>query len=145
MSNMNKSQNRHFHIKNAQRGNNPATAEGTERDIAAVYEALYAMSQGFKQILAAMDRINGAGLAAYDLFEGCRSLVKEAAAWARHQVIEALRERELTNWSSSEREFLQWQQESERDADVPSSSLSTTRKLDQLPRKTKLTGTSPRT
>jgi hypothetical protein len=46
-----------------------------------------------------MDALNRGGLRKGDLFEGCRLLVEEAQAWASYLVLEAVSERELTNWT----------------------------------------------
>src|ERR1700685_1155770 len=55
---------------------------------AAIYTALNSLSEGFEQALSAMDLLNKTGLGKSDLFEGCRILTQEAAAWARYQVVQ---------------------------------------------------------
>lgn len=80
---------------------------------ATIYAALNSLTQGFEQALSAMDLLNATGLAKRDLFEGCRILTEEAAAWARYQIIQALGDRELDNWTRSGRRWQQWQKRNE--------------------------------
>lgn len=79
-----------------------------------IYSALNEMRQGFEQVFSAMDRLNASGLRDRDLFDGCRLLAEQAAAWACHQVVESMRERELTNWTLSARAWDRWQNRNER-------------------------------
>jgi hypothetical protein len=76
---------------------------------AQVYTALLDLRQGFDQVFLAMIRLNDSGIAKGDLFEGCRELTTEAAAWACHQVAEALRDRELNNWTLAANAWEAWQ------------------------------------
>jgi hypothetical protein len=80
---------------------------------AAIYAALNSLSEGFEQALSAMDLLNKMGVAKSDLFEGCRILTQEAAAWARYQIVQTLGDHELENWTKCGRRWQQWQKRNE--------------------------------
>jgi len=80
---------------------------------AAIYAALNSLSEGFEQALSAMDLLNKTGVAKTDLFEGCRILTQEAAAWARYQVVQTLGDQELDNWTRFGRRWREWQKRNE--------------------------------
>jgi hypothetical protein len=88
----------------------PSRARRRRVDTAGVYEALHQLNEGFRSVYRAMDALNKAGLRKSDLFDGCRLLAEEAQAWASYRVLEALAERELTNWTVTGQHRQEWLQ-----------------------------------
>jgi len=76
---------------------------------AAIYTALDSLSQGFEQALSAIDLLSRAEFANRDLFDGCRMLTEEAAAWSRYQVVQALGDKELRAWTACGRRSEDWE------------------------------------
>jgi hypothetical protein len=68
------------------------------------------LNEGFRGVYAAMDALNKAGLRKDDLFDGCRLIAEEAQAWASYSVVQAVAERELTNWTVTGRQRQEWLQ-----------------------------------
>ena len=88
----------------------PSRVNRRRVDTAAIYEALHELNQSFGVIYRAMDALNRASLRKGDLFEGCRLLAEEAQAWASYLVVEAVAERELTNWTVTGQHRQEWLQ-----------------------------------
>lgn len=86
----------------------PSQAKRRRVDTAGIYEALHELNEGFGGIYRAMDVLNKAGLRKGDLFDGCRLLAEEAQAWASYLVVEAVAERELTNWTVTGQHRQEW-------------------------------------
>lgn len=87
----------------------------------AIYSALNALCQGFEQALSAMDTLTAMKLKNEDIFDGCRIMTEEAAAWACYQVIAALEPRELRNWALSGEKSKRWHNRHEEPDELPRS------------------------